>query len=59
MKVAEASSGEEILPVFWDDNYFALFPGEKREIRVAYPRKSGGATPVVEVEAWNVTKSRH
>ncbi|MGH9336680.1 MAG: glycoside hydrolase family 2 protein [Vicinamibacteria bacterium] len=45
--------------MFWDDNYFALFPGEKREIRVAYPRKSGGATPVVEVEAWNVTKSRH
>ena len=24
-------SGEELLPVFWDDNYFALFPGEKRE----------------------------
>ncbi len=26
--------------MFWDDNYFELFPGEKREVRVSFPRGS-------------------
>jgi exo-1,4-beta-D-glucosaminidase len=59
LKLVEPAGGEEILPVFWEDNYFALFPGEKREIRVAYPRESGASAPEVEVEAWNSAKSRH
>lgn len=58
LKVLDPASGEEILPVFWDDNYFTLFPGEKREIRVAYPHRNGRAAPEVEVEAWNVAKLR-
>jgi exo-1,4-beta-D-glucosaminidase len=57
LKVVDPSDGEEILPVFWQDNYFELFPGESREIGVSYPRPRGGtsAQPRVEVEAWNVT----
>ena len=53
LKLVDPTDGKEILPVYWDDNYFELFPGETREIRVRY-----GATarqPRVEVEAWNVT----
>ena len=46
-------SGEEILPVFWEDNYFELFPGEKREVRVEFPRGTG--RPSVTAEAWNAT----
>jgi exo-1,4-beta-D-glucosaminidase len=57
LKVVEPG-GEEILPAFWEDNYFALFPGEKRDVRVSYPRRSG-TPPEVEVQAWNVPKSRH
>jgi exo-1,4-beta-D-glucosaminidase len=59
LKLVEPASGEEILPAYWEDNYFALFPGEKREIRVAFPRASGAPAPEVEVEAWNSAKSRH
>ena len=44
-------SGNEILPVYWDDNYFELFPGEKREVRVAFPRRAGRLS--VTAEAWN------
>ena len=32
LKVNQAD-GEEILPVIWEDNYFSLLPGEKRELR--------------------------
>jgi exo-1,4-beta-D-glucosaminidase len=52
LRVVDSASGDEILPVFWDDNYFELFPGEQREIRVTYPPVK--TEPRVEVEAWNV-----
>jgi exo-1,4-beta-D-glucosaminidase len=44
-------AGKEILPVFWEDNYLELFPGEKRELRVSFPRGEG--KPSVTAEAWN------
>ncbi len=57
LKVNRASEGEEILPVLWDDNYFSLLPGEKREVAATYRAKDlGKAQPVVEVEAWNVPR---
>jgi exo-1,4-beta-D-glucosaminidase len=54
LRLIDTGTGEEILPVFWGDNYFELFPGETREIGVAYPPTKD--QPRVEVEAWNVAK---
>ncbi|MDE3165161.1 MAG: glycosyl hydrolase family 2, partial [Acidobacteriota bacterium] len=55
LKVVRSTDREEILPVLWEDNYFALLPGETRTIAAAYaPGDLGGARPVVEVEGWNV-----
>ncbi len=48
--------GEEILPVIWEDNYFSLLPGERREVSATYAADSlQGADPVVELQGWNVT----
>jgi len=41
----------EVLPVLWEDNYFALLPGETREVRVSY--EGGDAPAAVEAQAWN------
>jgi exo-1,4-beta-D-glucosaminidase len=30
---------EDFRPVYWDDNYVTLLPGEKRELTARYPRK--------------------
>jgi hypothetical protein len=47
--------GEEILPVFWEDNYFSLLPGESREVTATFDAAFlGGATPALEVGGWNV-----
>jgi exo-1,4-beta-D-glucosaminidase len=51
LKLVDPRSDAEYLPVFWDDNYFALFPGERREIGVTH---KGGSGASVEAEAWNV-----
>jgi len=55
LKLVRDSDEEEVLPVLWEDNYFALLPGETRRITAAYAAKDlGGARPVVQVEGWNV-----
>ena len=55
--LVDAESGDELLPVFWDANYFELLPGEKRRIRVTYPRPQGGRALRIEAEAWNVPRA--
>jgi len=47
----------EILPVFWNDNYFELLPGEEREIQASYRRAEGEATPSIEAESWNTPET--
>jgi exo-1,4-beta-D-glucosaminidase len=55
LKVTGGESGDEILPVLWQDNYFPLLPGEKREITATYrPGDLGRSRPVVVVDGWNV-----
>jgi len=55
LKVKKGAEGDEVLPVIWEDNYFALLPGETRRISATYrSRDLGRTTPVVEVEGWNV-----
>jgi exo-1,4-beta-D-glucosaminidase len=58
LKLVDPESGKERLPAYWSDNYFALFPGEKREIRVVWPRGGEATTPVAEAEAWNAPIER-
>lgn len=49
-------NGDEILPVVWEDNYFSLMPGEKRDITALYARESKNSKPFVEVDGWNVSQ---
>jgi exo-1,4-beta-D-glucosaminidase len=51
----EGATETEILPVLWSDNYFALMPGEKREITATYAKaRAGTGAPRVVVDGWNV-----
>jgi exo-1,4-beta-D-glucosaminidase len=55
LRLLKGQDGAEVLPVFFDDNYISLLPGEKREIKV-HVRKSdlGAAKPVLAVDGFNV-----
>jgi exo-1,4-beta-D-glucosaminidase len=50
------SSGNEILPVFWTDNYITLLPGESRAVTATY--FNNGRVPTgakVQVDGFNIT----
>ncbi len=54
----EAQLDDEILPVLWEDNYFALLPGETRQVTAGYQANGKNKLPpAVEVEGWNVNHS--
>ncbi len=57
LEVKKGAGGDEILPVLWEDNYFALLPGETRQVTATYnPSDLGRGKAVVEAEAWNTRR---
>ncbi|HKD90442.1 MAG TPA: glycoside hydrolase family 2 TIM barrel-domain containing protein [Terriglobales bacterium] len=56
LRVSRGSHGSDVTPVFWDDNYVSLFPGEERTITGSFVAHDlDGAQPVIEIDGWNVT----
>lgn len=55
LRLLKGKDGAEVLPVFFDDNYLSLLPGEKREI-VIHARKKDldGVKPVLALDGFNV-----
>jgi len=53
--VIGSKSGNSVLPIFWDDNYISLLPGEKREINARFSWDDlNGETLLLEMGGWNV-----
>jgi exo-1,4-beta-D-glucosaminidase len=54
-KILRATSKDLVLPIYWDDNYFSLLPGEKRSLKVEFSNADlNGESPVFAVDGWNV-----
>ncbi|MGH9865477.1 MAG: glycoside hydrolase family 2 protein, partial [Candidatus Acidiferrales bacterium] len=54
LAVTEKGSNE-ILPIFWSDNYFELLPGETKTLTARYPAGTKLAEGVkLEVGGWNI-----
>lgn len=59
LEVVGAKSGQPAAPVFWDDNYISLLPGETRTIRATVPAHAlGGEEPVLRYQGMNVEGNR-
>jgi len=55
LALARGRGGAEILPIFWDDNYFSLLPGESRELTARLASADVmGTEPILEVGGWNI-----
>ena len=55
INVIGGTDGLQFLPIFYSDNYFALLPGEKKEVRFHWKDEdTRGNTPRVVVSGYNV-----
>jgi hypothetical protein len=58
-KVVRQKSGDPILPAFYDDNYIALMPGERKTLHVTVDdADTRGEEPRVIVEGFNLAGGR-
>jgi hypothetical protein len=55
LTLRDAETGKRILPVYYDDNYFSLLPGESREFKIEADDKT--KKPLVDLSGWNVAPS--
>jgi exo-1,4-beta-D-glucosaminidase len=55
LRALKGSSGDDILPVIFSDNYLQLAPGETRTISCSYASKDAkGSVPFFLTSAWNL-----
>jgi exo-1,4-beta-D-glucosaminidase len=55
-RVTKGKDGDDLVPIFWDDNYFSLLPGEEKTVSVTFDASDlDGKDPVLELEGFNVT----
>ena len=56
LAVKKGKDGQEVLPIFWDDNYFSLLPGEMRTIKGRFSTADlNGKKPYLKVSGWNIS----
>jgi exo-1,4-beta-D-glucosaminidase len=53
--VIDSTSGKPVLPIYFDDNYVTLLPGEERSYTAKYfLRDSDSKKPILKINGWNV-----
>ncbi|HXJ46029.1 MAG TPA: glycoside hydrolase family 2 protein [Candidatus Dormibacteraeota bacterium] len=55
LRLVKGADKTDILPIFWEDNYISLLPGERREVRVSVRKSDLGSThPELAIDGFNV-----
>ncbi len=58
MDVLDPETRKPVLPVYWNDNYVTLFPGEERTYEAKFFLADfAGSKPELEIRGWNVDKT--
>jgi len=53
-KLVKHDTDDQVLPVFMNDGYFTLMPGETKPITIEYnPLNAGNGQPRLQIECWN------
>ena len=55
--VIDSQTTQPVLPIYWNDNYVSLLPGEERTYEAKFfLTDMKGEKPVIEIRGWNVEK---
>ncbi|MEW5900682.1 MAG: glycoside hydrolase family 2 TIM barrel-domain containing protein, partial [Acidobacteriota bacterium] len=59
LRLVRDQSDESVVPIFWEDNYFSLLPGERRTVRGNYAIEDlCREKPVLKISGWNIRQNR-
>ncbi len=58
LRLANQNTSQDVVPIFWDDNYFSLLPGEKQEVSARFEAIHEVGPAVLTLDAWNVPQER-
>jgi exo-1,4-beta-D-glucosaminidase len=54
-RLTKGPNGDDLVPIFWDDNYFSLLPGEEKTVAVSFAIADlSGAEPVLTLDGYNI-----
>ena len=54
-RLTQGKGGDEVTPIFWQDNYFSLLPGEERIVTANYDLSAlHGKDPQLVVDGFNI-----
>lgn len=57
LDVIDSQTNQPVLPIYWNDNYVSLLPGEERTYEAKFfLTDMKGEKPVIEIRGWNVEK---
>ncbi|MFW6389381.1 MAG: glycosyl hydrolase 2 galactose-binding domain-containing protein [Marinilabiliaceae bacterium] len=56
LKMVDARTGQEILPVLWSDNFISVLPGESCELQVVFPRGEYAGDMTLEAQPFNAIR---
>jgi len=54
--IFDEDKGDVVLPVFWEDNYISLLPGESRTITCEFKKQQISFSPFIQIQGWNINK---
>jgi exo-1,4-beta-D-glucosaminidase len=55
LRITKGKGGDDVVPIFWGDNYFSLLPGEEKAVSATYNAgDAGGQPPVLELDGYNI-----
>jgi exo-1,4-beta-D-glucosaminidase len=55
LRATKGKDGDDIVPIFWDDNYFSLLPGEEKSVNATYDvTDADGRALVLELDGYNI-----
>ncbi len=56
ISLVDKNTGERVLPVFYDDNYVSILPGDSKLITIDYSKVNLDGDYQVSVRGWNVSE---
>jgi exo-1,4-beta-D-glucosaminidase len=55
LRVTKGPNGDDLVPIFWDDNYFSLLPGEEKSVAATFLKSDlHGQEPFLTIDGYNI-----